>query len=608
MINQQRSLRAALLLALGATVVAAEMRLMPRVLAQPPTEEDKKKKEREKQRPPEKGSQPQRVPQPQTQPGQPPRPPQPLVKPGQPPADRGTPPQMQGQPPTDRKVAPPPRMQGQPSPDLKAPPPKTQGQPLPDRKAPPPQLQGRQPPDPRGPAPRMQGQPLPDPKAGSPRLQAKPPVDQKEQPPRVQVPPPGVGQPITKPADPRPDLNQQRQPREQALPPSQVPPGQQQGTSPATRQGGTPSGTPQGTVSPSVTPGTPVAPGQQQQGTSPAMRQGGTPSGDPQGTASPSMTPGARLAPGAGTPGPRLLDNVRGQRQEHVEDGGRRKIIQEPGNLVIVREGGHAIIRRNEADRFAQRPGAQVERRRDGTTETFYDRPDGVRIVTIVDTNGRLLRRFRRHRDGRERDIIDNRRFYRNVGVGVGLGVIGGVIALNLPPPRVTIPRERYIVDYDDASEDDLYDTLDAPPVERLDRAYSLEEVRYNYEVRARVRRIDLDSINFEFGSWEVDPNQYHKLERIVRPIRRLLDREPDAVLLVEGHTDAVGSEEDNLSLSDRRASAVAEVLTDHFGIPPENLVTQGYGEQHLKVDTQEPERLNRRVTLLNITHLMAER
>ena len=37
---------------------------------------------------------------------------------------------------------------------------------------------------------------------------------------------------------------------------------------------------------------------------------------------------------------------------------------------------------------------------------------DGVRVVTIVDANGRLVRRYRRGPDGRERNIIDNRRFY----------------------------------------------------------------------------------------------------------------------------------------------------------------------------------------------------
>ena len=35
--------------------------------------------------------------------------------------------------------------------------------------------------------------------------------------------------------------------------------------------------------------------------------------------------------------------------------------------------------------------------------------------------------------------------------------------------------------------------------------------------------------------------------------------------------------------------------LSQNFDIPPENLVTEGYGEQYLKVDTDGPERQNRR-------------
>ncbi len=61
-------------------------------------------------------------------------------------------------------------------------------------------------------------------------------------------------------------------------------------------------------------------------------------------------------------------------------------------------------------------------------------------------------------------------------------------------------------------------------------------------------------------------------------------------MFLIEGHTDAVGTEEDNLSLSDRRAEAVAVALTEQFQIPPENLTTQGYGEQQLKVPVQGPD------------------
>ncbi len=75
---------------------------------------------------------------------------------------------------------------------------------------------------------------------------------------------------------------------------------------------------------------------------------------------------------------------------------------------------------------------------------------------------------------------------------------------------------------------------------------------------------------------------------------------------MVEGHTDATGSDEANLELSDRRASAVGTILTENFDIPPENLVTQGYGEQFLKIKTQGPEHRNRRVSVRRITPLLS--
>ena len=66
-----------------------------------------------------------------------------------------------------------------------------------------------------------------------------------------------------------------------------------------------------------------------------------------------------------------------------------------------------------------------------------------------------------------------------------------------------------------------------------------------------------------------------------------------------------MGSDVDNLRLSDARAGPVAQDLTDIYHIPPENLTTQGYGERFLKVQTDGPERLNRRVTIRRITPLV---
>ena len=79
----------------------------------------------------------------------------------------------------------------------------------------------------------------------------------------------------------------------------------------------------------------------------------------------------------------------------------------------------------------------------------------------------------------------------------------------------------------------------------------------------------------------------------------------PKATITIDTDASNVNTNA-NLALSDRRAEAVAEALTNAFGIPPENLSTQGYGEQYLKVNTSAPERQNRRVAIRRITPLVA--
>jgi outer membrane protein OmpA-like peptidoglycan-associated protein len=169
----------------------------------------------------------------------------------------------------------------------------------------------------------------------------------------------------------------------------------------------------------------------------------------------------------------------------------------------------------------------------------------------------------------------------------------------------VRIPYDRYIVDYDDAPPELVYDTLLAPPVDRIDRRYSLDEIRYSPNVRMLMPSIDVNSINFELGSWEIPPDQAAKLQAIADGLNRAIERNPREVFLIEGHTDATGNDTDNLSLSDRRAEAAAELLTQQFNVPAENLTSQGYGSQYLKEQTDGPSRINRRVTVRRITPLL---
>jgi len=72
-------------------------------------------------------------------------------------------------------------------------------------------------------------------------------------------------------------------------------------------------------------------------------------------------------------------------------------------------------------------------------------------------------------------------------------------------------------------------------------------------------------------------------------------------VFLIAGHTDAKGSEEYTLDLSERRADAVKRFLTENFGIPNENLVTVGYGKTRLKNPNNPFAAENRRIEIVTL-------
>ncbi|WP_079540686.1 OmpA family protein [Bradyrhizobium lablabi] len=404
--------------------------------------------------------------------------------------------------------------------------------------------------------------------------------------------------------------------------PTAPPAGGGAGTPPPGRAGQTPAATPSPTSTPTPTPTAPPTGGGA--GTPPPGRAGQAPVAPsatpapggaqtalPAGAAPlvrhapPTVTaplpppppPAAALAPipqGAPPQGPRRMEDFRAARQE--SDQGGRRVFTEPGRVIIVDPSGQSFIRHDEDERF--RYGARDIRTEQvgGDTRTVVIRPDGSEIITVVGRDGQLLRRIRRDREGREIIIIDNS--YRDPAA------VGGFY-VDLPPPVIRIPYDRYIVEADDAPPDLIYETMEAPPVERIQRRYSLDEIRYSPSVRQLMPSIDLNSINFETGSWDVPPDQAAKLQVIADGLNRAIQRNPREVFLIEGHTDAVGNDVDNLSLSDRRAQSAAELLTQQFGVPAENLTSQGYGAQYLKEQTSGPSRINRRVTVRRITPLL---
>jgi len=517
-----------------------------------------------------------------------------------------------GKPKQPPKGAPPKAAPAKPAPPKAVPPPpKPPAAQPPQRPAPP----AAPPPHPVPPP-----HPAPPPAAAPPQRPAPPPPPHAAPPvaptphaqPEISHPtPPAASTPPTAPHAPTPPSGAPAGHEHEREAPGQTPPpgGVRPQVTPQTQA---PAATPNA-VRPQVAPANNAAPAAQPNA-APGGRppgQGAGPAGAPPGTApfvrraAPTVTtplpavpaPAQALKPiaaGAPAPGPRNVSDFRAERHETQQGG--RTVITEPGRVIIRDPNGEAFIRHDEVDRF--RFGARDIQTQQvgGETRTIVIRPDGSQIITIIGPDGQLLRRIRRDQQGREIIIIDNS--YRDPRA------VGGFY-VDLPPPVIRIPYDRYIVDAADAPPDLIYDTMEAPPVDRIDRRYSLDEIRYSPSVRMLMPSIDLNSINFETGSWDIPPDQAAKLQVIADGLNRAIQRNPREVFLIEGHTDAVGNDVDNLSLSDRRAESAAELLTQQFQVPAENLTSQGYGSQYPKEQTDGPSRVNRRVTVRRITPLL---
>lgn len=84
-----------------------------------------------------------------------------------------------------------------------------------------------------------------------------------------------------------------------------------------------------------------------------------------------------------------------------------------------------------------------------------------------------------------------------------------------------------------------------------------------------------------------------------LRDLARILNKYPDTNILIEGHTDATGTEEYNLQLSRERAQAVANFLAG-MQVDPTRFTIMGYGESQpiASNESVEGRQANRRVDL----------
>lgn len=99
--------------------------------------------------------------------------------------------------------------------------------------------------------------------------------------------------------------------------------------------------------------------------------------------------------------------------------------------------------------------------------------------------------------------------------------------------------------------------------------------------------------VYFETNKYNLSSNSILALDKLLQ----IFAEYPETNILIEGHTDDVGTEAYNLGLSQRRAEAVGNYLRNK-GLDRDRLIIRWYGETQPKVENNSKENraLNRRV------------
>jgi outer membrane protein OmpA-like peptidoglycan-associated protein len=151
----------------------------------------------------------------------------------------------------------------------------------------------------------------------------------------------------------------------------------------------------------------------------------------------------------------------------------------------------------------------------------------------------------------------------RIVGAGIG-GVAGGAVGYQL---------DQQIKELDEATEGTGVDVTETPDGTGI--------------------LVNLPDVTFAVDSTTISPSFRAALDEVAASLQKY----PNSLIDVMGHTDSTGSDSYNLDLSKRRADAVKGYLVMR-GVSSARIATVGYGEQYPRADntTEQGRALNRRV------------
>ena len=132
----------------------------------------------------------------------------------------------------------------------------------------------------------------------------------------------------------------------------------------------------------------------------------------------------------------------------------------------------------------------------------------------------------------------------------------------------------------------------------RSTRSLSTGEREQIAELAATKPKIDLE-IQFDYNSADIAKTSVPSVQALGKALSDPALK--GSTFVVAGHTDAIGGEEYNQGLSERRADTIKKYLVQNYGLTGTDLVTVGYGKTKLKDSAHGADPINRRVQVVNM-------
>jgi outer membrane protein OmpA-like peptidoglycan-associated protein len=136
-------------------------------------------------------------------------------------------------------------------------------------------------------------------------------------------------------------------------------------------------------------------------------------------------------------------------------------------------------------------------------------------------------------------------------------------------------------------------------------RSITLNEREKIATIAQDKRGIDFE-INFEYNSAKIAPSAMPTARNLGEALTGADLK--GSTFIIEGHTDAKGSDLSNQKLSERRADTIKRFLVNQYKVPAAELVAVGYGKSRLKNPNDPFGAENRRVRVVNMAANMANK